>query len=137
MRIPDAYGPGHHQDLALASSGRRPFVRHALVLGREFARAFYSSILPYRFGHRTVIFGAKLHQSVESAGQLEVRILAAPARGAWCEFGSIRLDRVVDEVDARRLRFNPWNSGGGIRPLGVLNALRDPAYRGSQMGSSG
>jgi hypothetical protein len=33
-----------------------------------------------------------------------------------------------------RLAFTPWNTGGGIRPVGPFNRLRLAAYRGSQRG---
>ncbi len=33
------------------------------------------------------------------------------------------------------LRFNPWYTGGGIRPAGPLQGIRGDAYRGSQRGS--
>jgi hypothetical protein len=34
------------------------------------------------------------------------------------------------ELDA--LRFNPWNTGGGLAPAGALNGARDRAYKLSQ-----
>jgi hypothetical protein len=34
------------------------------------------------------------------------------------------------ELDA--LRFNPWNTGGGLQPAGWLNGARDRAYKLSQ-----
>jgi hypothetical protein len=30
------------------------------------------------------------------------------------------------------LRFNPWNTGGGLEPAGWLNGARDRAYKLSQ-----
>jgi hypothetical protein len=36
--------------------------------------------------------------------------------------------------EAERLRFNPWNSGGGIVPAGPFQGVRLPAYEGSQKG---
>ena len=46
----------------------------------------------------------------------------------------MKLGERLDDETSRRLRFNPWNSGGGIRPVGLLNSLREAAYRGSQAG---
>jgi hypothetical protein len=34
----------------------------------------------------------------------------------------------------RSLRFNPWHAPPGLQPAGLINKLRDPAYRGSQQG---
>jgi hypothetical protein len=39
----------------------------------------------------------------------------------------------MDEADADRLRYNPWNNGPGVLPVGILNALRRPAYLASQL----
>ena len=41
----------------------------------------------------------------------------------------------LEDVVARELRFDPWNSGGGLIPAGVVNRVRSAAYRGSQHGS--
>jgi hypothetical protein len=38
----------------------------------------------------------------------------------------------LGEDAGERLRFNPWNTGGGIRPAGPFQGLRDPAYSASQ-----
>jgi hypothetical protein len=56
--------------------------------------------------------------------------------GRFAGVGSIRLGRQLPPADGDRLRFNPWNSGGGLRPTGPLMGLRDPAYRGSQRGAA-
>jgi hypothetical protein len=37
-----------------------------------------------------------------------------------------------DPPEADALRFNPWNTGGGLAPAGLLNRLRDYAYPLSQ-----
>jgi hypothetical protein len=39
-------------------------------------------------------------------------------------------DRLTDRLDA--LRFNPFNSGGGLEPAGTLNRWRRRAYPMSQ-----
>jgi hypothetical protein len=64
----------------------------------------YSTILPYR---------------------------AAPFRG-WRRIGSIDVGAPLGGDVGERLRFNPWNTGGGIRPAGPFQGLRDPAYSASQ-----
>jgi hypothetical protein len=130
IRVPDAYGPGAHQDFALASSHRARVARHALVPAQSYERAFYSSILPYRLGDETVIVGASIR-----AGAVELCV--APPRGEWRRIAAVALEGAAPEAEARELRFNVLNSGGGIRPLGRLNSLRDPAYRGSQAASPG
>lgn len=130
IRVPDAYGPGAHQDFALASSHRARGARHALVPALDSRRAFYSSLLPYRFGAETVIVGAVL-------GPRSVELCVAAPLGPWRSIAAVSLDAEAPVEEARALRFNVLNSGGGITPLGRLNALRDPAYRGSQAASPG
>jgi len=132
VRVPDAYGAGAHQDFALASSARAPVGRHVLLPGRDYSRVFYSSILPYVFGEQTALIGARLHGDTPD---LEVRLFVATTLGRWREVAALTFNRVASEGDTRALRFNPWNCGGGIRPRGSLNALRNPAYRGSQEAS--
>jgi hypothetical protein len=39
-------------------------------------------------------------------------------------------ERLPEALDA--MRFNPFNCGGGLWPIGVLNRLRDYAYPLSQ-----
>jgi hypothetical protein len=38
----------------------------------------------------------------------------------------------LDDAEGDALRLNPWHTGPGIKPLGVLQALRRFAYVGSQ-----
>jgi hypothetical protein len=86
---PDAYGPGRHQDLLLASSGRAPLARHLLLPSRGFCDRPYSSILPYRLaGERVVVLAlpdrgrgpgpllAKLRE--RDQGELEFELAIAP-----------------------------------------------------------
>jgi hypothetical protein len=42
---------------------------------------------------------------------------------------------LVEPQAGETLRFDPWQSGGGIVPTGLLNRLRAPAYRGSRAGA--
>ena len=143
-------GPGAHQDLALASTPEAPLARHALVPGKDFLAAFYSSLLPYRLGGELNVLAARvcsdsasgcdrldeLDAAVAAGGTLTVALLRGTLLGRFQPVATIQLDGLADPNEAQRLRFNPWNSGGGVRPTGWLNALRDSAYRGSQAGST-
>jgi hypothetical protein len=148
LRVPDAYGPGEHQDFALASSLPAPVGRHALVPALGFPAPFYSSVLPYRIGGETRMVGAAVQrpagrrggldamaQAVRE-GRLRVTLSLASPLGRWDAVATVDLDALGSPDDAR-IRFNPWNTGGGIRPTGVLQRLRDPAYRSSQAASPG
>lgn len=133
IRIPDAYGRGRHQDFLLASSGSG-------VLGRRLPRPtttspaqFYSSLLPYEIGGRKLFVGGR-PKVAGSTSAFEVFV--APPSGRWHAVGTLHLAHRLDDSVARELRFDPWNSGGGIVPVGLANRLRAPAYRGSRRGSA-
>jgi hypothetical protein len=146
VRIPDAYGSGRHQDFLLVSSVDAPLVHHLFVPASDVQQRPYSSSLPYRMGDRTLIVGALPRpDSPRFEGGTELERLAAAAAT-----GRLAFDLAVAEVlgrfrpvaklkvgaplapEADALRFNPWNTGGGLEPIGVLNRLRDYAYPLSQ-----
>jgi len=143
LRVPEAHGPGRDQDLLLVTSGSRPVLRHALVPVRSFAHERWSSLVPYRVGGRTVVFGARrLHGDEPDAVTLEdLRHGATPPsfalelaepRGDWEQVGVIRLHAPLPDDEGRALRFDPSHAGGGIEPVGVVQAVRRLAYRASQ-----
>jgi hypothetical protein len=58
-------------------------------------------------------------------------IAVARLAGRFRLVGSLRIGRrLPHELDA--LRFNPWNTGGGMEPAGWRNGARDRAYKLSQ-----
>jgi hypothetical protein len=59
--------------------------------------------------------------------------LAAPG-GSWREVARLHLGERIPPEETEALGFDPFNCGGGIKPAGVPNQLRGPAYRGSQDG---
>jgi hypothetical protein len=121
IHVPDAYGPGRHQDLLFATTaGRGTVTRSVLSPTRDADADTYSTILPFRVGTRTARLGAR----VVDAG-FTVEVEGEPV--AWVSLG----ERLPDD-EAERLRFNPFTTGGGIEPVGVLNALRRRAYQASQ-----
>jgi hypothetical protein len=146
LRVPDAYGPGRHQDLLLASSGRAPLVRHLLLPSRGFGGRPYSSILPYRVAGKTVVVlalpdrgrgpGPLLATLRErDRGELEFELAIAPLWGAPRPVARLRLGSRLPAALTERLDFNPCdNSGGGLDPAGSLNRLRGPSYGASQAG---
>jgi hypothetical protein len=147
LRLCDVHGDGRHQDLLMATSAKPPVLHHLLLPGVRgpFGQP-YSTILPYRVGDGVRLFGAlplraPAHdarndlEEFDAAARLgEARFalaVAAPFRG-WHRIGSIEVGAPLDADTGERLRFNPWNSGGGIRPVGPFQGLRDPAYSASQ-----
>ena len=70
-------------------------------------------------------------QVAAATGRLAFDLAVAPVAGRFRPVGSLRVGRRLGpELDA--LRFNPWNTGGGMEPAGWLNGARDRAYKLSQ-----
>jgi hypothetical protein len=142
VRFTDVHGAGLHQDLLLASSRERPGMRHLMVPAPGFAGHLFSSILLYRVGDQLLLLGARapdgeVHTIAEAtvaaeAGGLRFELLAAPVFGAWRRVGTVAVHQRLPETASDALRFNPWNTGGGIMPVGPLQRLRRAAYPASQ-----
>jgi hypothetical protein len=146
VRVPDAYGRGRHQDFLMVSSVDAPVIHHLFAPAKDVQQRVYSSSLPYRAGDQTLLVGALPRPDsprVEGGDELE-RLAAAAATGAlvfdlavaevWGRFQAVADLHIGDPLppEADALRFNPWNAGGGIQPIGLLNRLRDYAYPLSQ-----
>ena len=125
IRVVDAYGPDLHQDLLLVTSVDLPVLHHVFVPARGVDQRPYSSAIPYRAGEETFLIGAVPRSREEFA------LAVAPVSGRFATVARIHIgERLDDELDA--LRFNPFNTGGGMEPVGVLNGMRARAYPMSQ-----
>lgn len=145
LRVPDAHGPGAHQDLLLVSAGDRPVLRHALVPVRGFDHQRFSTLLPYEVGGRKVLFGARvvgeggpvplqlgdLRDRAATTGLRFALELAEPS-GEWEPIGIVDVGARLADAEGDALRFDPANTGGGIEPVGVVQTIRRLAYRASQ-----
>jgi hypothetical protein len=145
VRVLDAFGPGRHLDLLMVTSGRRPILRHLFLPSLGFEDDQFSSVLPYRVGDDHVVFGARFvgidtgrHVRLDGIGRrvatnaVQLVIEVASIRGPWREVGVVRLGEQMADTQAESLRFDPSNAGGGIQPVGVLQAVRRLSYRASQ-----
>jgi hypothetical protein len=146
VRVLDAYGRGRHQDFLLVSSVDLPVLHHLFVPASDVQQRVYSSSLPYRCGDATFLVGAlpdprsprpagddELDRLARAAatGELAFGLAVAPVGGRFRRVATIRVgERLPEALDA--MRFNPFNCGGGLWPIGVLNRLRDYAYPLSQ-----
>jgi hypothetical protein len=133
VRLCDVGGPGRHQDLLLSSSARPPILRHVLVPTYAVDSAWFSSLVPFDDGERVVLFGGRRRAS-DGLGPVRYELLVAEREGPWEGLGEVVLGRRLDDDEAEALTTSPWNDAGGVRPVGLLNALRDRAYRASQAG---
>jgi hypothetical protein len=130
VRVPDAYGPGAHQDLLLATAGAGPVVRSVPYLARSVDDGHYSSVLPHRIGDGYCYLGARPLTPGAAGPRFAVEV--APPLGDWVEVAVVELGTPWDEAGSDALRFNPLFTGGGIEPVGLLQTLRRRVYAGSQ-----
>ena len=151
IRVLGAYGEGRPQDLLLVSSVDLPLLHHVFVPSRDTQSRPYSSSLPYRAGDRTFLIGARPRpESPRPGGDDEFDRLEAAARTGRLRFDLTtsalfgRFDRIGElrigarlPPDADALRFNPFNTGPDLEPVGALNRWRRAAYPLSQQAWGG
>ena len=146
LRILDAYGAGRHQDFLLVTSADLPLVHHIFLPAIDVQQRPYTSSLPYRAGEDRFLVGVVPRRdsprpggdneldrigAAAATGRLAFDLAVAPVAGRFRPVGSLHVGpRLGVELDA--LRFNPWNTGGGLEPAGWLNGARDRAYKFSQ-----
>ncbi len=126
LRVVDAYGPGAHQDFLLVTSIDAPVLHHVFVPAGAIDQRPYSSSLPYEAGGETFLVGA-----LPTGSPDRFHLAVAPPEGRFRPVAEIRVG-VELPATADALRFNPWNTGGGLRPSGLLNRWRRRAYPMSQ-----
>ncbi|MEU3624948.1 hypothetical protein BS329_36825 [Amycolatopsis coloradensis] len=142
VRIHNAGGEGVPVDLALATTGSRPGLRHILIPRRDFA-SVYTSLLPYQAGARHRVIGAvpvdparriptylaALPDTVATE-PLTFRIMLADLTGPWQPVATLTLTRPEHGEDPT---FDVTTHAlEQLHPHGWLNSLRGPAYRASQ-----
>ena len=145
VRVPNAYGPGLHQDLLMVSSGSGRILRHLLLPAQGFLDRPYSTLLPYRLRQRLVLIGARgtnpggpgprlATLGGREDARLQFDLTVATLGGAWRQAARLDVGGRLDDEQVEGLDLNPKNCGGGLELAGPINRLRIPAYRGSQRG---
>jgi hypothetical protein len=154
VKLPDAYGSGADQDLLVTSSIDRPLLRRLLFPATSFVRGAFSTALPYRLGDQRVVLllvpvlpdgrlrdgasprrrGALAELDAAIAAGLQFQLRTAGSLGPSQPLATLTTGPPLSTEETEELRFNPWTTGPGIRPIGWLNLLRDTAYRASQRG---
>jgi hypothetical protein len=142
VRVLDAHGPGHHQDLLLDSTVSPPVLRRWPLPRYDLLGALFSSLTPYELGGRRWVLGLlpdptapavrSVPDVVGRGDGARLRLAVASAHGPWREVAVLELAGAVS--GGRQLRFSPDVTGGGIRPAGWLQDLRRSAYRASHVG---
>lgn len=151
VRLPDVYGPGRHQDFLTVTSVDAPLLHHFFVPVTDAQQATYSSSLPYRSANELFLVGfspvpdsprpagSTLEERLERAaatGALRFSLVVSPMLGRFKPVGELSIGRRLPD-GLEGLHFNPWNTGGGLEPAGILNRLRAYAYPASQEGWTG
>lgn len=148
LRLPDVHGEGRHQDFLMVTSVDAPILHHVFVPVLDAQQAPYSSALPYRAGAERFLVGIQpvpdsprppgstIEEKLDRAaatGGLRFKLSIAAPGGRFAPVGTLEVGRrLPDEHEG--MRFNPWNTGGGLEPAGLLNRLRAYAYPASQAG---
>jgi hypothetical protein len=117
-----------HVDDYLANHyfGVSPFVLE------EVPRRFYLRLRPRRKSVDGGVDRSERLLRTLDEGPVEIAIDASyRPRAEWREIAVLRIERLAAADDAR-LRFDPFSTGRGIRPRGVIHALRHGAYAASQ-----
>lgn len=146
VRILDAGGPGRHQDVLANASLDLPLVHHVFLPAPHWYAQAYSTCLPYTAGAGRILVGWLPPDDGDTPGpdldalREEVRAgratfgigVASVPFGRFARVGTLRLDGLLPDLD---VSFDPIaHTGGGLLPVGALNALRHGAYRASQLG---
>ena len=139
-RLPDLLGVAvkvldvgelrREQDLLLTSAGAAPVARHVFRPTRRFSSGMFSSVLPFDVGGRTRVLGAVVESEPRAGARLVLRV--ADPEGDWRDVAEVVLGAPLDTAQDGRLRFNVTEIAAGIRPVGLINRLRGPAYAASQ-----
>ena len=139
VRVLDAHGPGEHQDLLLDSTRPEPVLRRFPRVGRNSLGALYCSLLPYDVAGTHLLVGARplpgqgraaVHDLPDEIG---LELLVATPRGPWRPWAVLRTAGELPAPGGRQTRFNPWTTGGGIRPAGPWQTWRRRAYDASHV----
>jgi hypothetical protein len=146
IRVIDAYGRDRHQDFLLVTSGRRPVLHHVFLPARDVQERPYSSAIPYAAGGRRFVVAALPQDDAPrpagddeferlaraaATGRLTFGLAVAAVPGPFARVATIHVGEPLPDT-LEGLRFSPFNSGGGLQPSGLLNAMRRTAYPLSQ-----
>jgi hypothetical protein len=124
LRVLDAYAPGRHQDILLTSTVDRPLLRRIFLPARSVVARPYGSGVSYRAGAETFRLGLVPRPDRTFA-------LACSWGGPFRPVGRVEVGARLPP-SAEALAMNPYTTGGGLEPVGLLNRLRDYAYPLSQ-----
>jgi hypothetical protein len=133
IKLVDVHGPDRDQDLLLVSVGAGRFDKDLLRPARDYRDVTLSTVLPYRVAGVTTRIVARVGPTANPARYADIVRIGPHAVPLFnVHLGGAtgpRLARVLTtdrlpEDDAADLRFNPWNTGPELEPIGRVHALR-------------
>lgn len=146
--VPDILGVAVRlgdQDLLFASTLDVPVVHHFFLPSPGWFAQPYCTCLPLDAGGGAMVVGLlapprapRIDGSLEAireqvAARVSFAIALAAPLGRFEPIGTLELFAPFEDSE-EALRFNVHNAGGGLRPVGLVNRLRDEAYRASRRG---
>jgi hypothetical protein len=141
IRLPDAGGPGNHQDLLLATAKPGRHGRESTTTSADYGARFSSTLhLGVPTGAVLVIaspLGPVPDDALVNGGAatgLRFELSAQFRRGAQRRVAIVTLGAPLDTSAENELHFTIANDWGGIRPLGVMNDARVVVYLASEHG---
>jgi hypothetical protein len=137
------------QDLLFATI-ISPFTMFASPLttnAHDFLANTYWAVSPFALEGRRVKFRLSPTEPREGEGRRNERLRTAVRAGVaelllearptlqrgWEPVAQITLEQEL-ELDQAKLRFDPFQNGAGIQPVGVVQSIRRAAYSASQIG---
>ncbi len=132
-RLPDVLGMairvgpgGRFADLLFSTTGRGRRSRFVLVPRRQYAPAFYGTLMPYRSPSGPVLLGAS---SRPYADGVSVELFVAAPRGVWRRFGCFTAPLSPADSQDRPVTFDPvLHYLPGLEPYEEVRRLREGAY---------
>lgn len=140
IRLVDAGGPDRPQDLLLISAVARGGGYR--IVKTPGVGPLYSSVLPVRLGtataHLTAVpVGEPPSDADVLAGRaagLRIALRGCVPGGPDVPLAELALAQPRSAEVCERLRFDMWNAGGDVQPVGILDAARRVVYPASQLG---
>ena len=130
LRIPNADGAGHPQDLMLSTGGRPWPLRRLLVPRRDYLEATYTSLISYDVGGRDLLVGA-----LPDRGEF-LLATAGSTLAPWVPFARLRIQDALPPQEGRRISFSVAHDAGGMRIGGRWRTARLGAYAAARSAES-
>lgn len=142
---------GGDQDFLLVTAlGNKGLANRVPAFRNTLAGQKMSSLTSYRLGARKgaiiTMLPAAFHTAIDSAPAIakgdqsfrltlqQSRLFRRTTSTTVANDVTVHFDSPLSAEESATLKFTPFNDAAGIKPVGLINALRPAAYVGSQTG---